>query len=50
MTLTTVGTDEVRESVDAALATLKESLRQVNHEVNNQAESWAFVEFHFADG
>lgn len=42
MTLSTVETDNVRESVDAALATLEESLRQVNHEVNNQTESWVF--------
>jgi aspartate aminotransferase-like enzyme len=34
MTLSTMGTDDVRASVDAALAALEKSLRQVNHEVN----------------
>lgn len=37
MTDSTVGIEEVRASVDAAIDTLKESLRQVNHEVNIQS-------------
>lgn len=38
MTLSTVGTDDVRASVDEALATLEKSLREVNHEVNFQIQ------------
>jgi len=35
MALSMAGTDDVRTSVDAALATLEESLRRLNHEVNH---------------
>lgn len=34
MSVSTVGIEEVRASVDAAIETLQESLRQVNHEVS----------------
>ncbi|KAJ5313161.1 uncharacterized protein N7443_000045 [Penicillium atrosanguineum] len=38
MTLSTVGTDDVRASVDVALAALEKSLREVNHEIWSHPE------------